>query len=103
MSTAPSWPESSEWLWRSALGSPPRLTPSRIRASPILPRLWALSDWGSSVAKSGPRIVRIGRAQPGHHAALQGFHGLGLGLALVVIAYKMQHAVRHQVHEMMIQ
>ena len=44
-------------------------------------------------------LGRIGvwDAQPGQDDALKTFHLFGLGVSFVIVSYKMQYPVRHQV------
>lgn len=41
--------------------------------------------------------VRVWDSQPGQDDALKTFHLFGLGVSFVIVSYKMQYAVRHQV------
>ena len=43
--------------------------------------------------------VGIGNAEPGQDLGLQALHDLGLDLACVIVAQEVQHAVHHQVGE----
>ena len=41
--------------------------------------------------------IRVWDAQPGQDDALKTFHLFGLGVSFVIVSYKMQYPVRHQV------
>lgn len=45
--------------------------------------------------------VGVWNPQPGQDDALKTFHLFGLGVGLVIVSYKMQHAMRHKVLQVM--
>src|SRR3954470_7559214 len=90
----------SQFSAAGRITSPSCTTAGRLRV------FFGLSWVGSESAISGRPVltgIGIGDAERAENLALQVFHGLRLGLALVIVADQMQEAVDREMAEMMLE